>query len=424
MPQDKSAKATTAPSWSVLITLSSIPLIMVLGNSMLIPVLPTAGKVLKVNAFQVSLLITLFSIPAALAIPIAGVLSDRIGRKKVIIFGLILYGIGGLLAGFSAIYKGGSYGFMLASRIVQGLGAAGTAPIAMVLVSDLFTKDNRSKALGIIEASNAFGKVLSPILGSLIALITWYAMFFAFPILCIPAALALWKLVKEPTKKEEPQPLTQYKEHIKKIFKRQGKWMSVAFLAGAFTMFTMFGVLFHLSDFLEKVYRIDGIKKGFILAIPLLALCVTAYFTGSHVKENTHQMKKWLSIGLLLSAIAISTIPWIKNAPLLVTATSFIGVGNGLVLPCLNTLITSAVGLQERGIITSLYGSVRFFGVAMGPPVFGALADRPFLLFIGLGITLFLVTWLCVAFIHPPQRIKGKDGRSRLIMRKKRLSPI
>lgn len=423
MSQEKSANASAAPSWSILVTLSSIPLIMVLGNSMLIPVLPTAGKVLHVNAFQVSLLITLFSIPAALAIPFAGVLSDRVGRKKVIIFSLILYGVGGLLAGFSAVYSGGSYGFLLASRIVQGLGAAGTAPIAMVLVSDLFTKGHRSKALGIIEASNAFGKVLSPILGSLIAIITWYAMFFAFPLLCIPSALALWKLVKEPTKKEKPQPLAQYMEHIKKIFKRHGKWMSAAFLAGALTMFTMFGILFYLSDFLEKVYHIDGVKKGFYLAIPLLALCATAYFTGSQVKENAHQMKKFIITGLLLSAAAIFTVPWIKNAPLLITASSFMGIGNGLVLPCLNTLITSAVGIQERGIITSLYGSVRFFGVAVGPPVFGALENRPFLLFNGLSVTLFLGTWLCIAAIHPPQRIKGKDGRSRLIMRNKRLSP-
>jgi ACDE family multidrug resistance protein len=186
------------PKTSALITLTSIPLIMVLGNSMLIPVLPTISSVLGVSSFQVSLLITLFSIPAAIVIPIAGILSDRIGRKKVILISLILYGVGGLLAGIASVWKGGSYGFLLAARIIQGIGAAGTAPIAMVLVSDLYTKENRSKALGIIEASNAMGKVLSPILGSLIALITWYAMFFAFPLLCVPAAIALWFLIKEP----------------------------------------------------------------------------------------------------------------------------------------------------------------------------------------------------------------------------------
>jgi MFS transporter, ACDE family, multidrug resistance protein len=412
-----------APKISALITLSSIPFIMVLGNSMLIPVLPTISKVLNVSSFQSSLLITLFSIPAAIVIPIAGILSDRVGRKKVVILSLLLYGLGGLLAGFSSVWRGGSFAMLLASRIIQGIGAAGTAPIAMVLVGDLYKKQNRSKALGIIEASNAMGKVLSPILGSLIAMITWYAMFFAFPLLCVPAAIALWKIISEPATKEKPQPLSEYKQHIVKIFRRQGKWMSVAFLVGAIIMFTMFGVLFYLSDFLEKVYKIDGMFKGFILAIPLLALCLTAYLTGSHVKEKTSKMKKFILLGLILATLSVATVPWFKNVYWLVGCSFFIGIGSGLILPCLNTLITSAIGLRERGIITALYNSVRFFGVALGPPVFSSLSNRPFPLFIGLGVTLAISFFLALFFIRRPQRLKGKEERSRLLLRKKRLSP-
>jgi len=412
------------PKATAIVTLSAIPLIMVLGNSMLIPVLPTASRVLEVSAFQVSLLITLFSIPAAIVIPFAGILSDRVGRKKVIIVSLILYGLGGLLAGVAAVYQGGSYTFMLASRILQGIGAAGTAPIAMVLVSDLYQKKARSKALGIIEASNAMGKVLSPILGSLIALITWYAMFFVFPILCVPVILALWKLIDEPSAKKEPPPLQEYKQHIIKIFQRQGKWMVVAFFAGALALFTMFGVLFHLSDLLEKPYRIDGILKGFILAIPLLALCVTAYLTGAYVKEKTNQMKRFILVGLAISTLSMAAFPFFKGLIILMSLSFFIGIGCGLILPCLNTMITSAVGLQERGIITSLYGSVRFFGVALGPPIFGALSDRPFLLYLGTAGLLGITLALSAIFIHRPQRLKGKEDRSRILLRKKRLSPV
>jgi ACDE family multidrug resistance protein len=332
----------------ILLTLSSIPIVMVLGNSMLIPVLPTARTVLHISSFQVSLLITLFSIPAAVVIPIAGILADRVGRKKVIAFSLLLYGLGGLLAGLASVWKGGSYPFLLASRIIQGIGAAGTAPIAMVLASDLYVGQERSKVLGIMEAANAMGKVLSPILGSLIAMITWYAMFFSFPVLCVPVIFALWKWIDEPAAKEKPQPLRIYKERIKKIFVRQGKWMSVAFLAGAFTMFTMFGVLFHLSEFLEKTHRIDGLKKGFVLAIPVLSLCVVAYFTGSFIKERTGWMKTFIVAGLLLSAIATLSFPWLDSVYTLVGASFLIGIGSGLILPCLNTMITSSVGLQER----------------------------------------------------------------------------
>jgi ACDE family multidrug resistance protein len=395
---------------------------MVLGNSMLIPVLPTAGRVLHISATQTSLLITLFSIPAAIVIPFAGILADRIGRKKVIIVALSLYGLGGLLSGIAAIYQGGSYPFMLASRILQGIGAAGTSPIAMVLVSDLYTKSARGKALGVIEASNAMGKVLSPILGSLLALITWYAMFFAFPILCIPIILALWKLIEEPSVKNEAPPLQVYKQHIVKVFQRHGKWLVVAFLAGSLALLTMFGVLFYLSDLLEKDYRIDGILKGLILAIPLLALCATSYFTGSFIKEKTFQMKKLIHLGLTLTMLTMAAFPFFTNLIILLSISFVMGIGCGLILPCLNTLVTSAVGIQERGIITSLYGSVRFLGAAIGPPIFSALSNRPYLLYLGLSALLAITLLLAIFFIRRPQRLKGREERYRILIRKKRLS--
>jgi MFS transporter, ACDE family, multidrug resistance protein len=418
-----SKEKNAAPDSAVLLTLSTIPFIMVIGNSMLIPVLPTAEEALNVNSFQVSLLITLFSIPAAIVIPVAGVLADRIGRKQIVFYSLLLYGFGGLLAGFSSIVQGGSYTLVLISRIIQGIGAAGTAPIAMVLLGDLYQGQARSKSLGILEASNAFGKVISPILGSLIALITWYAMFFIFPLLCVPVAIALWKVIEEPSKREKPQPLREYKHHIRQVFQRRGSWLVITFLSGALIMFTMFGVLFYLSDFLEESFRIGGVIKGFILAIPLLALCLTAYFTGAHVKEKTHQMNKLIVIGLIITTIATAAIPWWRNAYWLILCSFAIGIGSGLILPCLNTLITSAVGMQERGIITSLYNSVRFFGVALGPPVFGALAPHPYLLFLGLAAILFVMIFLTRKFIDRPQRLRGKDGRTRLLLRKKKLSP-
>lgn len=73
---------------------------MVLGNSMLIPVLPAMAGALGLSALHVSLVITLFSVPAGLVIPLAGFLSDRLGRKAVIVPGLLLYGLGGCSPGW------------------------------------------------------------------------------------------------------------------------------------------------------------------------------------------------------------------------------------------------------------------------------------------------------------------------------------
>lgn len=407
------------PRASVIATLSFIPLIMVLGNSMLVPILPQAKAALDLSQFQVSLFITLFSIPAAIVIPLAGILSDRLGRKKVIIPGLILYGAGGIIAGLAAWIGDGSYAFVLAGRIVQGIGAAGTAPIAMALVGDLYSRQTRSKALGIIEAANGMGKVLSPILGSLIALITWFALFFAFPVLCVPAALLVWRLIKEPGKQKKPKPLQEYKDQLLKTWKNQGKWLLAAFFAGAVTLFVLFGVLFYLSDVLEKTYKIDGIKKGLILAIPLLALSTTSYLCGGFVQKRIKLMKPFIVAGMATLAASMGMVPFVKNNIVFIGLLVVSGIGSGLVLPCLNTMITSAVGKEERGIVTSLYNSVRFTGVALGPPVFGALIDAKTGLFLSVCALTAASAVLAFIFIKRPQRLKSKMGHERTFIHKK-----
>ncbi len=414
---DQNQQKNVKKGFAVILALSSVPLIMVLGNSMLIPVLPQMKSVLDITEFQSSLIITMFSVPAGIVIPIAGILSDRIGRKKVIIPGLILYGLGGIFAALSILFLSNPYYWVLTGRIIQGIGAAGTAPIVMALVSDIYTNQERSKSLGVIEASNAMGKVLSPILGSLIALIIWYAVFFAFPVFTFLSAAAMWFLVREPPLNKGKLPLSKYALDLKKTWKRQGRWLSVAFLAGSATLFILFGVLFYLSEILESKYHVEGLKKGFILAIPLLALTISAYWTGSFIQNHKRIMKWFIVAGLAVIAVVTAIVPFIENNIVFITLLVFMGWSSGMVLPCLNTLITSAVGAEERGIITSLYGSVRFLGVAAGPPLFGAFMNRIDALLWGIAALALISALLALFFIHKPTQIKGKKGHSRIILR-------
>ncbi|MBO8136553.1 MAG: MFS transporter [Desulfotomaculum sp.] len=354
--------------------LAGVPLIMVLGNSLLIPVLPAIQNSLNISNVQVSLVITLFSVPAGIVIPLAGFLSDRFGRKKVIIPSLILYGLGGVIAALAAYFlKEKAFNIILAGRVIQGIGAAGTAPIAMALCGDLWQGKERAKSLGVIEASNGMGKVISPVLGAVLGTILWYAAFIFFPAIVIPVVLGMWVFVKEPKQKKEPPRLREYLQSIKKIFKNKAPLLLSCFLAGATALFLLFGVLFFLSDYLEKVLKINGVIKGLALAVPVLFMSTTSYITGTFIKKQVSSMKLLVISGLVLSAVSLALLPIFKNVYMFYAAISLAGVGTGLVLPCLNMLITSATSTEERGMVTSLYGSVRFFGVAFGPPIFGWL---------------------------------------------------
>ncbi|MTI79774.1 MAG: MFS transporter [Firmicutes bacterium] len=359
-----------------LAALAGVPLIMVLGNSLLIPVLPAIQNALNISKVQVSLIITLFSVPAGIVIPLAGFLSDRFGRKKVIIPSLILYGVGGVIAALAAYFlKEKAFAVLLTGRVIQGIGAAGTAPIAMAMCGDLWQGKQRSKSLGVIEASNGMGKVISPVLGAVLGTILWYGSFIFFPAIVIPVVLAMWVFVKEPKQQQEPPKLKEYVQSIKQIFKKKAPLLLSSFFAGATALFLLFGVLFFLSDYLETALKMNGVVKGLALAVPVLFMSTTSYITGTFIKKQVVLMKTLVVTGLILLTVSLGLLPIFKGVYMFFAAISVAGIGTGLVLPCLNMLITSATSTEERGMVTSLYGSVRFFGVAFGPPIFGWLLD-------------------------------------------------
>jgi len=393
--------------------LATVPLVLVLGNSMLIPVLPQMERALGISQFQSSLAITLFSVTAALFIPALGFLSDRFSRKAVIIPSLIVYGAAGVLAGFGAIWK--SWWVVLAARAIQGLGAAGTAPIGMALAGDLYNGAAESRALGLMEASNGTGKVLSPILGSLLALIVWYAVFFAFPAFCLLALAAIALLIREPPRRAKPPDARTYLRKVGDILRREGRWMVTAFFAGAVALSTLFGVLFYLSEILErKPYGVEGALKGLVLSIPLMGMVITSYVTGALIKKNGRLIRRLMNVGLAASTASFALVlVFHPNIYVLIGLITCGSIGTGLLLPCLNTMITGAVPRTERGMITSLYSSLRFAGVACGPPLFGWLMglDRAndHAVFIA-AASLSLAALLLVFFLIRPERNLSRQG--------------
>lgn len=410
--KDKSETAESAQSSgrskgkiSEFIALATIPIVLVFGNSMLVPGLPEMQRELGISKFQSSLIISIFSLAAGLFIPIIGYLSDRYGRKVIIIPALITYGAAGILAGFGAIWD--SYAVIITARAIQGLAAAGTAPIAMALVGDLYDGGTESKALGLIEASNGAGKVLSPIIGSLLMLIVWYASFFAFPVFCALSLLAVIFMIKESSRSSK-QELGKYLAKIRGIFKEKGRWLITAFFAGSLGLFILFGVLFYLSNILEdKPYQIDGVMKGMVLAIPLLGLVITSYTTGSLIKKNGKLIRWLMNIGLLAMTLSLAlTLLFFKNIYVFIGLLTVSSIGTGMLLPCLNTIITGAVEKSERGMITSLYNSLRFLGVAAGPPLFGWMMDRSdYVVFITVSSLSLITLGLVFFLIKPPRQI-------------------
>jgi len=360
-----------------LLSIATIPLTMTLANSMLIPVLPAIQKALSISSLQASLIITAYAVVAILFIPLAGYLSDRYGRKKVILPSLLIVSVAGAAAGFiAAAGLPRAYGYLLGARLLQGLGSAGCFPVVLPLVGDLFkSKEDVSKGLGLVETANTFGKVVSPVLGSALAIWSWYAPFFAIPAFSLVSFLLVAifvKTEKKKAKKDEREPigLAAFARSIRALLRDKGKWLYAIFALGGVGMFAVFGSLFYLSETLED-RGMKAMAKGLVLAIPLGGLCLVSFLTGKWIGENKPRMK-WTSFaGLTVSAASLLVLGlsgrdgtwWI------VAMLALSSAGIGAALPSLDALLTEGIDKKQRGTVTSLYSSMRFIGVAAGPPV-------------------------------------------------------
>ncbi|CAH1203798.1 Bacillibactin exporter [Paenibacillus plantiphilus] len=402
-----------------LAALSSIPLIMTLANSMLIPILPLMQRELNISDLQTSLIITVYAAVSIVCIPIAGYLSDRFGRKRIIVISLIIVAVGGLISGLAAwlMKEHGSYYVILLGRFIQGIGAAGAFPIVLPLVGDMFdSKEEVSKGLGMVETSNTFGKVLSPVLGSSLALVFWFLPLAVIPFISILSILAVLFFVKTPgssdsTAEEESNTENRFRSFIHNtalLLAEKGHWLYAIFSIGCLAMFIMFGFLYYLSSVLEHHYHIDGIKKGLLLAIPLSAICISSYITGKIVGENKLRMKVFSVIGLFVLTAAMLTcgIANTKSMWFLISLMFVSGGGIGLVLPSLDALITEGIEKKQRGTITSLYSSARFIGVALGPLIASVMLKNEAWLFYLFAGSALLCSILALFTIKPTSSSK------------------
>jgi len=392
-----------------------VPFIMVLGNSMLIPVLPQIKKAVGINQFQAGLMITAFSVPAGLTIPFAGMLSDQIGRRKVMAPALVLYGIGGIAAGISSLALRSPFWGILTGRVIQGIGAGGTYQLAMAIVGDTFKSRERVFALGLLEASNGLGKVASPLLGTAFALVTWYFPFFAYGFLAIPIGFALFVFVKEKAKFKK-QPFSDYMEAVKQIFRQKASGLLSSFFAGMVALFSLFGILSLYSDILEKRFGILGLKKGFIMAGPVFIMAALSFSLGIILpKIKNKGLKAFVSGGLVLIAASHGLFISARGMWVMFLALCLLGAGVGLVMTPVNTLVTGSCSTDRRGIITCLYGSLRFFGVAIGPPLYGLAENFGTAVVLAAGSASLLALILSVAFIDQKKILTPENSQKAMV---------
>ncbi len=355
----------------MMISLGLLPLIMVLGNSTLIPLLPNIQQSLGLNELQTGFILSAFTIPAAILIPIAGILSDRYGRKKLILISLTFIMVGSVISFLSMAIPNEAFSILIGGRVIQGMGAAGTTTLAMALVGDVFHNDKRATALGLLEVYNGVGKVIAPIIGATVGLVIWSAVFIVYPLVALMAFLGISRYVENVKGGENVLGIRAYFQQAFRIVYQRKKELFPLFFIGGVGLFIVFGVLYFLSFLIQETYHIDGFFKGTAFFFPLSAMTLASYWSGKRIKNDEALMKKLMLLGTSLLFVTFGLLIFVHSLSVLMFSLTLAFGGLGFVLPCVNMMITSTASDAERGFVVSLYGTTRFLGVALGPIVYG-----------------------------------------------------
>ncbi|MMZ62609.1 Bacillibactin exporter [compost metagenome] len=155
-----------------------------------------------------------------------------------------------------------------------------------------------------------------------------------------------------------------------------------------------------------------------MLAIPLAALCLAAYFTGKKIGKNKVLMKWCGVVGLVMSSAGLFGISFFNNIYYVIGCLIVCGVGIGIVLPSSDALITEGIEKELRGTITSIYSSMRFIGVSLGPPIMSLLMGTGHMVMFISFASVSIVAVVLLLLLVQPQSGEGGGGRGVAMLNK------
>jgi MFS transporter, ACDE family, multidrug resistance protein len=337
--------------------LFGVTLMAVLGVSSITPALPEIRNAFGVTSAQVGLLTTVFTLPGVALTPVLGVLSDRHGRRRILVPALLLFGVAGGLCAFAR-----SFELLLALRLMQGMGAAALGTLNVTVIGDIFTGHERSTALGYNSSVLSVGTAGYPAIGGALAALGWFYP-FALAFLAIPIGLLVLFSLRNP----EPHNDQRLKDYFAEVFKRLKDREVLALLGvSLLTFIILFGPqLTFLPILMDERFGAPSYLRGAVLSGASLTTALTSAqlgFLTSRVSERT-----LLKVAFVLYAAGLVCVAFAPNLWLLLVPTVLFGVAQGINLPNVFSLLNAHAPSHNRGAFMATNGMALRAGQTIGP---------------------------------------------------------
>src|SRR4029078_8048246 len=357
---------------SPLVVIFTTVFIDLVGFGIVIPVLPyyAEGSRFHATPRTVGLLFASYSVMQLIFSPILGRLSDKYGRRPVLLISIIGTGIGFLILGLANTLL-----LLFVGRILDGI-TGGNISTAQAYIADITTKENRAKGMGLIGAAFGLGFIFGPALGGILSRWGIHVPFFFAGSLCFANAILLFFTLPETVTKDHPARQSAAGGRGVGELLRSLKQPRLGFLLTIYFLFIVSFSIMTTSFSLYTMFRFgyDAQHTGYLFAyVGLIAVVIQGGLIGKLVKRFGEL--PLILFGAFCFAISLFAVAFVGPAAgglaALLIGGGVFSMGNSLSTPALTSLASKSVGPAEQGTILGVTQSVASLARAGG----SALAD-------------------------------------------------
>ncbi len=351
------------------LNLSLVTFLVLLGLSMVAPILPTYAESFQVSYTLVGFVVSSFAVTRMLLDMPAGLLSRRYDKKRIMILGLVLISTSSILAGYATNYL-----ILVIARMVEGAGSALYVTTATVFLAQIAGEEKRGQWMSLYMGMLLLGSIFGPTFGGILAeTYDIRAPFFAYAVVTgfgVIPTLVLPKLTNSTNNsmRLEPESILSDMKHV---------LSSPSFLLVTFAVFTMFFLRTGVRSTLVPLFAannlgLDSTAIGLVLTIGGITTALTMTPMGSISDRIGRKIP--LALCLILTAATILLIPFSSGLLTLSIVLGIYGAIIGLSGPSA-AYITDLSPPDKLEISMGLYRMLSDFGFVIGPLLLGFIAD-------------------------------------------------
>jgi predicted MFS family arabinose efflux permease len=366
-----------------------------LSLTILIPIIYLYGKRFGLSDFQTSLLFSIYSVAQFLATPVIGKLSDRFGRKPLLIISLAGTVIANLIAGTATTAV-----VLFLARFLDGI-TGGNASVAQAIISDVTTSENRARGFGIYGAASGLGFVLGPVTSLLAQQISLGMAFLVSGAVAFVGLLVTIFLLPETLQNKTDKARNIFDLGLGNLIRglaipKVGVLLVINFFIG--TTFTIFTYAFQ-PYFINVLGQNSQSLTLMFLVFGVLGVIMQTW--GVSILSQKFNIVNILFFSLFIRSLSFILMPIWENIIYFVGVVILFSLFNSLVQPMINTLISLNAKAQEQGTALGLNASYLSISNAIGPIIAGTLIHQSHPITYGYplylaGILTFLVLFLAV----------------------------